>query len=95
MNAYESMFIVEPQVEEESFEAIVSKFENLVNTNGGEVVKTDRLGKRRLAYEIDDRTEGSYVDMYFNATGETVAELERVFKLTEEILRYLIVRKDK
>ena len=56
MNAYESMFIVEPQVEEESFEAIVSKFENLVNTNGGEVVKTDRLGKRRLAYEIDDRT---------------------------------------
>ncbi len=95
MNAYESMFIVEPQVEEESFEAIVSKFENLVNTNGGEVVKTDRLGKRRLAYEIDDRTEGIYVDMYFNATGETVAELERVFKLTEEILRYLIVRKDK
>ena len=95
MNAYESMFIVEPQVEEESFEAIVSKFENLVNTNGGEVVKTDRLGKRRLAYEINDRTEGSYVDMYFNATGETVAELERVFKLTEEILRYLIVRKDK
>ena len=95
MNAYESMFIVEPQVEEESFEAIVSKFENLVNTNGGEVVKTDRLGKRRLAYEIDDRTEGISVDMYFNATGETVAELERVFKLTEEILRYLIVRKDK
>ena len=52
----------------------------MVNTNGGEVVKTDRLGKRRLAYEIDDRTEGIYVDMYFNATGETVAELRASFQ---------------
>lgn len=80
MNAYESMFIVEPQVEEESFEAIVSKFENLVNTNGGEVVKTDRLGKRRLAYEIDDRTEGIYVDMYFNATGRNSCRARASFQ---------------
>lgn len=57
MNNYEVMYIVKP-VEEEAFEALVAKFDNLINNNGGTVEKTDRWGKKRLAYEIDDIAEG-------------------------------------
>ena len=70
MNNYEVMYIVKP-VEEEAFEALVAKFDNLINNNGGTVEKTDRWGKKRLAYEIDDR----------------------VMKITDEILRHMIIRK--
>jgi ribosomal protein S6 len=95
VNAYECMFIVDAQVEDEQFDILVTKFENIVTEGNGEISKTDKLGRRRLAYEIKDRTEGNYVDLYFNATGEVVKELERVFKITDGILRYMIVRKDK
>lgn len=94
MNAYECMFIVDAQVDDEKFESLVTKFEEIITSNSGEIQKTDRLGKRRLAYEINDRPEGIYVDLYFNANGQIVAELERVFKITEGILRYMIIRKD-
>ena len=66
MNNYEVMYIVKP-VEEEAFEALVAKFDNLINNNGGTVEKTDRWGKKRLAYEIDDIAEGLYVLVTFSA----------------------------
>ena len=92
MKAYEVMYIVKP-VEEEAFEAVVAKFDALINNNGGKVEKTDRWGKKRLAYEIQDFVEGQYVLVTFSATPDTVAELDRVMRITDEVLRHMIIRK--
>ena len=92
MNNYEVMYIVKP-VEEEAFEALGAKFDNLINNNGGTVEKTDRWGKRRLAYEIQDLNEGIYVLVTFQADAAAVKELDRVMKITDEVLRHMIIRK--
>ncbi|HIU64970.1 MAG TPA: 30S ribosomal protein S6 [Candidatus Avacidaminococcus intestinavium] len=92
MNRYEVMYIVKP-VEEEAFEAVVTKFDSLISTNGGTVEKTDRWGKKRLAYEIKDFVDGIYVLVTFSADAKVVKELDRVMKITDEILRHMIIRK--
>ena len=89
MNAYEVMYIVKP-VEDEACEAVVAKFEKLITAN---VEKTDRWGKRRLAYEIQDLNEGIYVLVTFQADAAAVKELDRVMKITDEVLRHMIIRK--
>lgn len=92
MNAYEIMYIVKP-MEEEAFEAVVSKINKLITDNGGIVEKTDRWGKRRLAYEIQDLNEGLYVLVAFNAEKACVKELNRVVMINEDVLRHMIIRK--
>lgn len=92
MKDYEIMYVVKP-IEEEVFEAVVSKFNKLITDNGGNVEKTDRWGKKRLAYEIQDFNEGLYVLVTFSAEPACVKELDRVMKITEEILRHIVVRK--
>ena len=92
MNQYEIMYIVKV-MEEEATEAVIGKFEALIANNGGNVVKTDRWGKRRLAYEIQDQPEGYYVLMNFESPTAAVAELDRVMKITDEILRHMIIKK--
>jgi small subunit ribosomal protein S6 len=93
MNKYEVMYIVKP-VEEEAIEAVVAKFENLIVNNGGTIDKVDRWGKKRLAYELKDFTEGFYFVVYFTAEPRTVAELDRVMKITDEILRHMVIKQD-
>ena len=92
MRTYEIMYIVKP-VEEEAFEAVVTRFDNLITANGGTVEKTDRWGKKRLAYEIQDLAEGQYVLVTFTAEPACVKELDRVMKIADEILRHMIIRK--
>ncbi|WP_028563586.1 30S ribosomal protein S6 [Paenibacillus pinihumi] len=91
MRKYEVMYIIRPEAEQETVQAIVEKFEGIIN-NGGEVTKSDLMGKRRLAYEINKIRDGIYVLVHFNATSEVVAELDRVMKITDEVIRFLIVR---
>ena len=98
MNNYEVMYIVKPVVEEEAFEAeafeaVVAKFESLITANGGTVEKTDRWGKKRLAYEIQDFTEGQYVLVTFSAEPKAVKELDRVMKITDEVMRHMVIKK--
>ncbi|WP_058300564.1 30S ribosomal protein S6 [Gorillibacterium timonense] len=90
MRKYEVMYIVRPDVEEQAFQAAVEKFQAIIN-NGGEVTKSDVMGKRRLAYEIKKFRDGYYVLVNFNATPQVVAELERVMKISDEVIRYLII----
>ena len=89
MNNYEVMYIVKPVVEEEAFEAV----ENLITANGGTVEKSDRWGKKRLAYEIQDFMEGQYVLVTFSAEPKAVKELDRVMKITDEVMRHMIIKK--
>mgnify|MGYP001119826182 CR=1 FL=1 len=93
MNKYEVMFIVKP-AEEEAINAVIAKFEALIQANGGSIDKVDRWGKRRLAYEVKDFTEGYYCVIYFSAEPKAVFELERVLKITDEILRHMVVKHD-
>ncbi|HHT74075.1 MAG TPA: 30S ribosomal protein S6 [Firmicutes bacterium] len=94
MRAYEMMLIYSPQLDEEALEAAIQRTKDLIANNGGEVEKADKWGRRRFAYEIDDMTEGFYVVMDFKAESGATAEVERVLKITEEVVRYLLVRKD-
>ena len=93
MNKYEVMYIVKP-AEEEAVEAVVTKFENLIKANGGNIDKMDRWGKRRLAYELKDFNEGIYFLVFFTAEPKVVKELDRVMKITDEILRHMVIRQD-
>ncbi len=94
MNKYEAMYIIHPTVEDDARAALVERFSSLVAQGGGNVEKIDDWGKRKLAYEIQDMTEGHYVLMHFEADSDLPRELERNFKINEPIIRYLIVRKD-
>jgi small subunit ribosomal protein S6 len=93
MKAYELVYIIKPG-EEEVINATVTKFENLIKNNGGVIEKLDRWGKKRLAYEIKDLTEGYYVLVHFNAEPKTVREVERVMKITDEVIRHLLIVKE-
>ena len=94
MNKYESLYVITPELEEEATKAIIEKFSGMIATNGGVIEGVDEWGKRRLAYPIDYKTEGYYVLVNFEAEGELPKELERNFNNDENILRFIVVRKD-
>ncbi|MCD1261815.1 30S ribosomal protein S6 [Paenibacillus athensensis] len=91
MRKYEVMYIIRTDVEQEQVQATVEKFQNIITNGGGEITKQDLMGKRRLAYEINKFRDGHYVLVNFNAEPAVVAELDRVLKITDEIIRHLIV----
>ena len=86
---YEALYIINPTLTEEDTQALVERFKAMVEAEGT-LTALDEWGKRRLAYEIDDLTEGYYVLMNFEAKPDFPAELDRVMKITEGIMRCLI-----
>ena len=86
---YEVLYIIDPAQGEEGIQALVEKFKALVEANGT-LTSIDEWGKRRMAYPINDLMEGYYVLMTMDAKPEFPAELDRVFKITEGVLRSLI-----
>lgn len=93
MRKYEIVFIVK-SLEEEATNNVIEKFEKLIAANGGKIDKEDRWGKKRLAYEIKKETEGFYVIFYVTCEPACVDECDRVMKITDEILKHMIVRND-
>ena len=91
MNQYEAMYVIDTQLEETARQELIARFNALIATNGGTVDRVDEWGKRRLAYPINDLIEGYYVYMTCEVTPEMPAELDRVFKITDGILRSIIV----
>ena len=87
---YEVIYIIDPAVGEEGIAALVEKFKGIV-ADHGTLTSVDEWGKRRLAYPINDLIEGYYVLMTCEAKPEMPAELDRVFKITEGIMRSIIV----
>lgn len=90
---YETIFIVDSSMGEEAVKGVVEKFVNLIK-DAGEIDKVDEWGNKRLAYEIKDKIDGYYVLVLFDADTEFPQELERIYKITDGILKYLIIRKD-
>lgn len=87
---YETIFIVNATLTEEAINAVVEKFTNLIAANG-EITKIDQWGKRRMAYAIDDMAEGYYVLVEFDSKPDFPAELDRIYKITDGIMRSIIV----
>ena len=90
---YEAVYILDPALSEEAIAALVAKFKGVVEANGT-VSEVDEWGKRRLAYPINDLMEGYYVLMSFNAAAAIPAELDRVFRITDGMMRSMIICKD-
>ena len=93
LNAYECMYVIDGGYSEEATAALVQKFTDLIAKHGT-IVNVDEWGKRRLAYEIDYEQEGYYVLVNFTAAHEFPAELDRIYKITEGVIRSLIVAKE-
>ena len=91
MNKYESVIIINPSVDEEGVKALVEKFTNLIN-NDGKVEKVDSLGKRKLAYEVKKQKEAYYEVFYFEANPELIAELERNYRITDEVIKFMTMK---
>ena len=91
---YELGFILNPEVSEEQSRAILERIEQIVNNHDGQVVKVNQWGRRRLAYPIQHHRDGNYVFIDMILTPETVLELDRTLKVSEEVLRHLITRRD-
>ncbi len=93
MNKYESVVIINPTVEEESMKALISKFTDIINTDG-KVEKVDELGKRKLAYNVKKFEEGFYAVFYFEANPDLITELERNYRITDEIIKFMTIKQD-
>ena len=92
MRAYELMVILNPEVEDRAVELSLSKFLEIVTNAGGTIDNLDIWGRRRLAYEIQKKSEGIYAVVNFTASPETAAELDRVLNLNESVMRTKIIR---
>lgn len=93
MNKYETIFIINPSVEEAGVKELITKFSNIIN-NDGKVESVEEMGKRKLAYEIKKNSEGNYVLINFEANPALIKELERVYRITDDVMKFIVVRKD-
>ncbi len=94
MRNYEAMIILQPGMEEEVRKALVEKIQNIIINNNGTILEATHRGVRRLAYEINKFREGYYLLLKFSIDGMHVGKLEKSLKITEEVLRYLVVREN-
>lgn len=93
MNKYETVFIINPNVEEAGVKELIEKFSNIIN-NDGKVEEVQEMGKRKLAYEIKKNSEGIYVLINFEANPDLIKELERNYRITDAIIKFIVVRKE-
>lgn len=92
MNQHEVIIILDPALTEDGVEAEISGLREIAAKKGGEVLEVQKWGKKRLAYEVKKRREGQYVLIKVGGMGEVVADLERHFRITEAILKGMVVR---
>jgi small subunit ribosomal protein S6 len=90
-NSYETLFIIDASLSEEAIKGLVDKFTALIAEHG-KVSDVNEWGKRRLAYPINDKEEGYYVLVNFESEGNLPAELERIFGITDGIMRSIVIR---
>jgi small subunit ribosomal protein S6 len=93
-NMYELTYVISGVVKQNQVDDIVRKITQFVKDNGGEIEEVDEWGNQRLAYEIDKKRSGYYVNMYFRAPGDLIGKLERQLKINDDVLRFLTLRMD-
>lgn len=95
MQKYEIMYILRPDLEEEQQNEVIDRFNRILTDHGAEITETEDMGKRRLAYEINDYREGVYKVLYVNAEQEALDEFDRVVKINDYTLRHMIIRDER
>ncbi|MGQ9487689.1 MAG: 30S ribosomal protein S6 [Armatimonadota bacterium] len=95
MPFYEAMYLVHPSVDDERLEEIIARYNQVVENEGGVIEQSGKWDRRRLAYPINKVQEATYVLMYFRANPQVPAELDRLFRISDEVIRHLIIRHDK
>ena len=91
---YEVMFIVRPDVEDEEADKLIESLSNTVKTGGGSVKSVEKLGRRKLAYQVRKFNDGNYILLTVEANGAVVLELERRLRVTEQVIKFITVRMD-
>lgn len=94
MRKYELMYIIQPAIEEEAKKALVERFNEILTSNGAEIIEAKEWGKRRLAYEINDLREGFYQIVKVTADSKAIDEYIRLANINEDIIRHIAVRID-
>lgn len=96
MRHYEAMYIVDPELTDEQLQPVIDKYSKIVTDMNGSVTDAGKweIGKKRLAYEIDGHREGIYILMNFVAETNVPKELDRVFRISDDVFRHIIVRQD-
>ncbi len=95
MQIYESIFIISPNLTDEETAGVIKKMQDVVAKQGGEMVKFEDWGKKRLTYEIKKQKRGHYAFFQFKAAPAVVSELERTYKLTDSVIKFMTVRLEK
>ncbi len=91
LNKYETLFIIDATIDEEATAGVVDKFKALIEANGS-IDNVDVWGKRKLAYPINDMNDGYYVLINFTAEPAFVAELERIYNISEDVIRSIVIK---
>jgi small subunit ribosomal protein S6 len=91
---YELIFIIAPGLATEIQDQVIEKISNIITTNNGKIQSADRMGLKRLSYDIKGKNEGFYVVIKFEGEKEMVSELDRVLKIQEEILKHIILNNE-
>ncbi len=94
MAAYESIFILRPELDDEAVAKVCDRLTALVADHEGSVIALEKMGKRRLSYEVKGQLDGYYVILNYDGKPGTTTELERNFKISDEVLRYIIVKRE-
>ncbi|MBC5641121.1 MULTISPECIES: 30S ribosomal protein S6 [Clostridium] len=94
MRKYETIFILHPSLDEEAVKANIEKFKGVIENGGGTIENVDFWGKRKLAYEIAKVNEGFYTLINFEANTELPKELDRVFRITDGVIRHIVVKQE-
>lgn len=95
MRAYEIMYIIRPNIEDEAKKALVERFNTILTDNGAELTEAKEWGKRRLAYEINDFRDGYYQLVKVNSDAAAVEEFSRLAKISEDIIRHMVTKDEK
>lgn len=91
---YELTYILNPVLDDEKFSELVSFVNKLIEDNDGEIVEVDEWGVKKLAYEIEKKSTGYFVNMYFNAPGKAIEVVERNMRINDDIMRYITLKYD-
>ncbi len=94
MRHYENLVIVKPTLTAEEIQASLKAIEEVITSNGGEIAATDAMGMRKLAYPIEKNERGYYQVIYYSAAPSAIAEIERRFRINEELLRFVTIKYD-
>ncbi len=95
MNCYETLFVVKPTLTEEEIKAEIERVKAVLSKESAELIATDDMGMRKLAYPVQKNSRGYYTVLFYKANGETIAELERNLKINEEVIKFLTVKYSK